>query len=86
MAYLNPIKLSLLWNETFKFLIRAFFSVILGNNCEINIDDCNSNPCVNNGTCQDLIKDYQCLCYSGYTGTYFYVRKLMDMYFLPHIV
>ena len=35
-----------------------------GDNCEMNIDECASNPC-NEGTCEDLVDDYKCDC----TGT-----------------
>lgn len=34
----------------------------------MNIDECISNPCLNNGTCQDEINYYRCLCPFGYTG------------------
>ncbi|KAI9551727.1 hypothetical protein GHT06_022063 [Daphnia sinensis] len=33
----------------------------------INIDDCESNPCRNNGTCTDLVNGFECTC----TGTGF---------------
>lgn len=36
-------------------------------NCEINEDDCASNPCVH-GECQDGISEYTCVCSPGYTG------------------
>lgn len=40
-----------------------------GTHCEINIDDCVSNPCKNNGTCRDLVNDFTCShCLPGYTG------------------
>lgn len=36
--------------------------------CQININECASNPCENNAECIDRINDYQCNCYPGYTG------------------
>ena len=38
-----------------------------GMNCEINIDDCATNPCVN-GTCIDVVNGYNCTCDAGFTG------------------
>ena len=38
-----------------------------GPNCEINLDDCASNPC-DSGTCLDKIDGYECVCAPGYTG------------------
>ena len=35
--------------------------VFEGDNCEMNIDDCSSDPCQNNGTCEDGIAAYACL-------------------------
>ena len=32
------------------------------------IKEGSSNPCANNRTCIDLIKDYSCICAAGYTG------------------
>ena len=31
-------------------------------------EDCASNPCENNGTCSDLVADFQCACVAGFTG------------------
>ena len=33
-----------------------------GRNCEINIDECQSKPCKNNGTCSDLVNGFHCDC------------------------
>jgi len=37
-----------------------------GEFCEININDCASNPCSNNGTCIDGINRYHCVCHDKY--------------------
>ena len=35
----------------------------------LDIDDCQSDPCQNNGTCRDLVNDYRCDCVAGFNGT-----------------
>ena len=39
-----------------------------GKNCDANIDDCAGDPCVNGGTCEDLVNDYACTCATGFSG------------------
>lgn len=46
-----------------------------GIHCEHNINDCKGNPCQNGALCIDEVKDYQCKCYSGYTGKYLFGNK-----------
>ena len=36
----------------------------------VDIDECESNPCENDGTCIDMEGEYECECESGYTGTH----------------
>lgn len=38
-----------------------------GVNCEVNTDDCASNPCTF-GVCRDGINRYDCVCQPGFTG------------------
>lgn len=41
-----------------------------GYNCQVNIDECASNPCLNQGTCLDDVSGYTCHCMLPYTGGY----------------
>ena len=36
--------------------------------CFPDIDECASDPCDNNGFCEDLTNGFKCSCKSGYTG------------------
>ena len=39
-----------------------------GGDCSTDIDECSSNPCLNNGNCTDGINSFSCECGEGYTG------------------
>uniref|UniRef100_UPI00398F0D26 protein crumbs homolog 1-like n=1 Tax=Pristiophorus japonicus TaxID=55135 RepID=UPI00398F0D26 len=39
-----------------------------GEICSVNIDECESGPCMNEGDCEDQIDGYQCHCIPGFTG------------------
>ena len=39
-----------------------------GTLCQIDIDDCASGPCQNNGQCLDGVGYYNCQCPEGYSG------------------
>ncbi|XP_026992700.1 milk fat globule EGF and factor V/VIII domain containing a [Tachysurus fulvidraco] len=39
-----------------------------GVNCQINVNDCDNQPCKNGGVCRDLDGDYTCQCPSPYVG------------------
>jgi len=36
--------------------------------CDVNIDDCERNPCANGGQCIDEVDDFTCVCEAGFTG------------------
>ncbi|CAM4647749.1 unnamed protein product [Lepidochelys olivacea] len=39
-----------------------------GENCSVNIDECESQPCQNGGCCTDLVNGFLCHCLPGYSG------------------
>ncbi|KAJ8388788.1 hypothetical protein AAFF_G00130210 [Aldrovandia affinis] len=41
-----------------------------GENCSVNIDECESAPCQNGASCEDLINSYECVCSPGYAGAH----------------
>lgn len=43
-------------------------SLCAGPNCQTNINECASNPCLNQGTCIDDVAGYKCNCLLPYTG------------------
>ncbi len=36
--------------------------------CQTDIDECQSQPCTNGGTCTDLVNRFNCTCLIGFTG------------------
>lgn len=40
----------------------------MAKNCEINVDDCADQPCLNGGVCHDGIDDFSCTCAPGFKG------------------
>lgn len=57
-------------NYNFNFYFRyecLCVQGVTGKNCEVNINECDSNPC-QAGTCVDRIGGYTCECDEGYEG------------------
>ena len=46
-------------------LCEAGFS---GQLCDVDINECEPSPCLNNGTCQDQVNNYTCTCIDGWVG------------------
>lgn len=50
-------------------LYNFFFNLgYQGRLCEVNINECATEPCTNRGSCEDLIDGYKCYCAAGYEG------------------
>ncbi|XP_052228764.1 uncharacterized protein LOC127842990 isoform X2 [Dreissena polymorpha] len=41
-----------------------------GQQCEVDIDDCSANVCMNNASCMDEVTSYSCACSSAFTGRF----------------
>ena len=39
-----------------------------GNDCDVDIDECESHPCQYDGTCNNRENRYTCTCVEGFTG------------------
>ncbi|XP_048458200.1 protein crumbs homolog 1 [Rhincodon typus] len=39
-----------------------------GNKCEVDIDECESDPCLNGGFCQNLPNKFHCICDMSFAG------------------
>ncbi|XP_028650648.1 sushi, nidogen and EGF-like domain-containing protein 1 isoform X1 [Erpetoichthys calabaricus] len=39
-----------------------------GKKCQLDINECESSPCMNGGTCIEGVGNFTCLCEPGYTG------------------
>lgn len=44
------------------------YTVIKGDYCEDEINECMARPCLNGGTCSDAFNDFSCDCPPGYNG------------------
>lgn len=70
-SYLEVILCELKWafyaQKQFVSMLRCFY-IFLGNNCEIEVNECLSQPCRNGGSCIDELNAFTCQCPPGITG------------------
>lgn len=50
------------------FGVCYFIILCIGDNCSVDINECESDPCQYNGTCVDRVNGYVCECIPGITG------------------
>ena len=69
-CYRNRVKLRpcrplrLLCDFTFTIMNYVCFFFLFA-----DINHCYSSPCLNNGTCQNSLDDYQCFCHAKFSGS-----------------
>lgn len=51
----------------------------MGKNCEIETNECESNPCQNGGRCKDLVNGFACLCAQGFSGVFCEVSAVASL-------
>ena len=49
----------------------------------VNIDECASQPCQNNGQCSDEINGFQCTCADGFEGELCSGKKQIPIFYTP---
>ncbi|XP_060597850.1 fibropellin-1-like isoform X2 [Ruditapes philippinarum] len=64
----NCMELNQCYLEDRLLLCNCSGSGFTGLYCETNIDDCENQPCMHDGTCIDKVNNYTCQCIPGYTG------------------
>lgn len=72
-SYLEVILCELVPFYSHKLFVNLLcaFHTFLGNNCEIEVNECLSQPCQNGGSCTDELDSFSCQCPVGITGTVF---------------
>ena len=52
----------------YEYLIMEHSFIFSGSFCEIKLNQCLSEPCLNGGHCQALTNGYECQCLPGFSG------------------
>ena len=66
------------------FSTLKYPNILIFYNIDLDIDECSDGPCLNGGTCNDMIDAYSCTCVLGFNGTncdnskvYFNIQSLI---------
>lgn len=65
-AYRDNVKGYLKWRNPFEHHVLS--AGLTGQFCEINIDDCDKQPCGVLSICKDTLNGYNCFCAPGFIG------------------
>ncbi len=57
--------------------ITHFILGFSGQNCSVNIDDCDNHMCQNGGSCVDGINKYTCECPAEFTGKFCEIEPMV---------
>lgn len=60
------------------------FLISVGEECDIDINECDSNPCHHAGTCLDQPNGYTCHCPHGWVGANCEIREYFCCYLTSH--
>lgn len=55
-------------NAALKLFLLSVLTLLKGVNCEMEFDECWSQPCRNGATCRDALGTYFCDCPPGFVG------------------
>ena len=65
-------------------IFDLFCSLYVGDNCDVDVQECSSNPCLNNAECFEPSLDiFECVCAKGIVITlisHFYVYVIIIMF------
>lgn len=82
-------KLGIVSFDLIRYVAPSYISwsrSLFTNNFSSDIDECQPQPCHNNGTCTDLINGYHCDCTAGFNGTNCTIGNYTSIWILSTIV
>lgn len=68
------------------YIVCFFFTGFSGELCNLEYNECDSNPCLNNGQCTDHIGGFSCKCTRGYTGKRCQIKVSFNYFFETNVV